>query len=320
MRALVLLLAIAACGKKSDGPSATGKDAARPSTADAPAATGEPTVPPPAPTVKAAGKGDCKTDYAPKPTRDPNPMCKIAGGTFMMGAPESDKDAWDEERPARKVTLSPYYLDQFEVTVAQVVHYLNAIKDNTCGDVESGRCFGLEGTSNIREKQGRFDYEPGAERLPVSLASVEGMEKYCAWAGKKLPTEAQWEFAARHDPETGRDYRYPWGDEFEPKRANCAEAACADGFPRQAPVGAVEGSASPWGVFDLAGNVEEIVHDCFGPYPACPEPCVDPVVDGPPACKRAFRVSAWANDATTLRTTVRQAEVGGGFGGFRCAR
>lgn len=321
IRALAILVFLAACGKKSDPPA--GKDAAKAvASPDATrAATGEPTVPPPEPTVKAGSKGDCKTEYAPRPTRDPNPMCRVAGGTFMMGAPESDKDAWDEERPVRKVTLSPYHLDQFEVTVAQIVHYLNATKDNSCGDVDSGHCFALGGSSQVREEDGRYDYLPGTERLPMQMASVEGMERYCAWAGKHLPTEAQWEFAARHDPESGKDRRYPWGDEFEPKRANCAEAACADGFPREAPVGAIEGGASPWGVYDLAGNADEVVRDCFAsPYPACPDPCTDPVVEGESGCKRAFRVSGWPGDADGVRVTIRQASVGGGFGGFRCAR
>ncbi|MEO8842639.1 MAG: hypothetical protein ABI704_13780, partial [Kofleriaceae bacterium] len=105
---VVVVAAVAACGSKGDKPhDRAGTSADK---------KGDPTEPPPPPVVKPGGKGDCKTDYAPSPKRDPSPMCKIDGGTFTMGD--------DNERMAAKV--SPYYIDQFEVTAAQVAYYLNA--------------------------------------------------------------------------------------------------------------------------------------------------------------------------------------------------
>jgi gamma-glutamyl hercynylcysteine S-oxide synthase len=284
---------------------------------------GEPEVPPPAPTVKRGGKGDCKREYAPRPTRDPNPMCRIAGGTFMMGAAPSDPEAEDDEKPARKVRVSAFHLDQFEVTVAQVVHYLNAVKDNRCAGTRRDACFQVRDSSPIVERDGVFAARPGTEREPMDHAFVEGAERYCAWAGKRLPTEAQWEYAARHDPETGRDLLYPWGDRFEPRRANCSEDDCKDGFGREAPVGSFDGTAglldgtSPFGVHDLAGNAPEIVQDCMAPPEACAGECVDPVIRSAAGCERVVRFSAFTGARIAVRTSARQ---GYHFGGFRCAR
>lgn len=286
----------------------------------------EPKVPPPAPTVKQSKKGDCKTEYAPTPTRDPNPMCKIDGGTFMMGAPESDRLARDIERPAHLVTLSPYYLDQFEVTVAQIVHYMNATHRNDCekwGDsLSEGRCFSFSG--DIELVGGEYRAKPDMAALAFNGAGYQGAALYCEWVGKRLPSEAEWEFAARHDPKTGKDRRYPWGDRFEARRANCDEEACKDGFITESPVGSFDGTggfldgSSPWGVHDLAGNVGEIVADCERhPYEPCEGPCRDPLVASRPGCKRMVRTSSWTSDDVDLRATWR---LGGPGGGFRCAR
>jgi formylglycine-generating enzyme required for sulfatase activity len=257
----------------------------------------EPLVPPPPPTVKRNGKGVCSVEYAPRPTRDPNPLCKIAGGSFMMGS--ADPKAEANERPVRKVTLTPYFIDQFEVTNAQVAHFLNAV-GNQCANGRNGKCFSITKISSnkpfIINENGRLRARPGFEHHPVYSATVEGAARYCAWVGKRLPTEAEWEFAARHDPKTNKDYRWPWGDRFYPKRAACEEVVCKDGFEQtiadekasdQAPVGTFDGThgfgdgSSPWGVHDMAGNVSEIMADVTDayetPYPDCGV-CVDPVM------------------------------------------
>jgi formylglycine-generating enzyme required for sulfatase activity len=321
---LVAVIVLSACEKAEPSP-APAPDKERADRAvrnPAPvAAGGEPTAPPPPPTVKPGRKGDCKVEYAPKPTRDPNPMCKIAGGTFMMGAARTDRDAADNEKPARKVRLSSFHLDQFEVTVAQVVHYLNTVKDNQCGGTT---CFQARDSSPVVEKDGVFQARPGTERQPMDHASAEGAARYCAWAGKRLPSEAEWEYAARHDPKTGRDLLYPWGDKFQPRRANCMERECKDGFGRLAPVGSFDGTdgrldgTSPFGVHDLAGNGSELVDDCMRPYSPCHRGCIDPIVIGEPDCERAARYNDFTSLRSGLRTSLRQAMVGGA--GFRCAR
>jgi formylglycine-generating enzyme required for sulfatase activity len=294
----------------------------------------EPTAPPPAPTVKRGGKGDCKVEYAPRPTRDPNPMCKIAGGTFMMGS--DDPKASANERPVRKVTLTPYLIDQFEVTNAQIAHFLNAA-GNDCASGQNKMCFfafNIASTARVLEENGRFRARPGFEHHPTRSATVEGAERYCAWVGKRLPTEAEWEFAARHDPKTNKDYRWPWGDKFYPKRAACDEPVCKDGFNEtmkipnsssEARVGTFDGTggfgdgSSPWGVHDMAGNVSEIMADVTDayetPYPECGD-CIDPVMVMTGA--RAYHVIRGSSGLMDRVTTFRGGDTGV-IEGFRCA-
>jgi len=327
----------AACEKARSGqpPNPTSPKDSRVLLADAGNDGPEPTVPPPSPTVKVNSKGDCKVDYAPRPTRDPNPVCKIAGGSFMMGS--TDPKAAVNEKPVRKVTITPYFIDQFEVTNAQVAHFLNAV-GNRCAGAASDKCFRINTISNgapyLSEADGRFNVRPGFEHHPVYSATVAGAERYCAWVGKRLPTEAQWEFAARHDPKTQQDYRWPWGDKFLPKRAACDEAVCKDGFENtvkienssdEAPVGTFDGThgfgdgSSPWGVHDMAGNVSEIMADFFTePYPSCGA-CTDPVVlaSSDPTQKNYRSIRGFHAQADSLRSSLRYG--GSSFEGFRCA-
>lgn len=102
--------------------------------------------------------------------------------------------------------------------------------------------------------------------------------RYCAWVGKQVPTSAQWEYAAGHDPETGRDLAYPWGDQWLPRRAACQADGCTPKQPRldgDLPVGSFDGTrgngdaSSPWGVHDMAGGASELVFDCDDPNTTC---------------------------------------------------
>lgn len=282
-------------------------------------------VPPPSPTIK-KGKGDCKTSYAPRPTRDPNPMCKVTGGTFTMGLAPGDAPDFEGRSPRREATVGDFYIDQFEVTIAQAVHFLNAVGSNRCKRSADGDCFhyrNRSGAEMVPDEGGGFRVMPGVERYPEKRASFEAARRYCAWAGKRLPTEEEWEYAARYDPATGRDLRYPWGDEFEPKRAPCDEDECQDGFDYQpigdvrgvetAPVGTFDGTSgfgdgrSPWGVFDMAGNAREWTATCRDP---------SEVRD----CQRVVR-SLGSSDgaADALMAAVRVTQAEDHADGFRCA-
>ncbi len=299
---------------------------------------GDPKSVPPPPVVKKTKKGDCSIDYAPRPERDPSPMCKIAGGTFMMGSADDDPLAHDDEKPQHQVTLSPFYIDQFEVTVAQYLLFLNTAGGHEfCESAMNSECVGVRPSYEhgmIEKRDGQYVAVEGRELYPISGVTLGGAQLYCDWVGKTLPTEAQWEFAARHDPKTGEDLVYPWGNGFDLRRVYCGDD-CGIALPlaRIAPVGSFDGSSaakgdgsSPHGLFDMAANVSEMVADCYLlKHQACDGSCLDPIQKLPNRCggvtkgiltrkKGLERIVRAANRAPGDGSTPSSAV------GFRCAR
>ena len=240
---------------------------------------------------------DCQAAYAPRPDRDAAPMCFEPGGSFVVGAPPGELN--DASRPQRRVTLSPFFIDQFEVTRAQFARFLNEAQHALgCDELGMALCPGsnqphpwtltlLVDGSDVRpygevpRGTRTFAVRPGEERLPMAEVSAAAADAYCAWVGKALPTQAQWEFAARVEPLTGALRRFPWGDRFARRLGNCAEETCRDGVEYAAPVDAFPRDFSATGVRGLFGNVSEWVRECAAPaIPPCGD-CVDPVVDAP---------------------------------------
>jgi len=189
-------------------------------------------------------------------------LVDIPGGTFRMGLDEGRVDAvtaaWAafgverpwiaKEAPAHPVTLAPYRLGRFPVTNAEYLAFVLARP-------EAPRPSGWA--------HGTFPWAQANH--PVHTLPPEAADAYAAWLagatgrGFRLPTEAEWEFAA-----TGGDEReFPWGDDWDPHRANTAEA----GPLSTTPVGAYPTGRSPFGIEDLGGNVEEYVADDYWPYP-----------------------------------------------------
>ena len=176
-------------------------------------------------------------------------MAWVPGGPFLMGSNDVDtagraqdygltKPWFDDEHPAHQVTLPGFFIDQNEVTNAQFAQFIAATGARSPGTW----------------KTAAYPSEHADE--PVASVNWYQARDYCAWAGKRLPTEAEWEKAAR-----GPDGRlYPWGNEFDPKKANLLSAALA-------PVGRFPQGQSPYGVNDLAGNVWEWTDDWYLPYP-----------------------------------------------------
>lgn len=164
-------------------------------------------------------------------------MVFVPGGSFQMGSNDGDGD----EKPVHTVQLSPYYLDKTEVTVAAY---------KKC--VEAGRC----GAANT---DGACNWgQSGKDNHPINCVDWNQANTYCKWTEKRLPTEAEWEYAAR-----GSDGRkYPWGDEA-PGSQLCWNRRKSEGTCE---VGSYPNDASPFGVLDMAGNVYEWTSDWYHGY------------------------------------------------------
>lgn len=212
-----------------------------------------------------------------------SPMVLVPGGPFMMGCME-DKDYWcsekqlydetEDEKPLHKVHLSPFAIDMFEVTVKD---YMLCVKSGACQKPLISLS-DSEKTSTLTTRDGSYGVT-GAHHLPVLGVTWEQASNYCSWAGKHLPTEAEWEKAAR-----GTDGRiFPWRDSsfdvpgpdpFDPREhRQCVYVGAKLCFnspnPISSPVGGAlpVGSspmgASPYGALDMSGNIEEWVHDYY---------------------------------------------------------
>ena len=173
-------------------------------------------------------------------------------------------DGRADEQPVHQVYLDDFYIDRFEVNNGQYAAFLN----DTDRNVDEGEHLLLDvrdADAQIRYGDAGYTAVPGTEQRPVAEVSWYGARAYCAWAGMQLPTEAMWEKAAR-----GTDGRiYPWGDSIDRSRANYGREGCcrgddSDGFFASAPVGSYQRGISPYGAYDMGGNVWEWVVDWYG--------------------------------------------------------
>lgn len=168
-------------------------------------------------------------------------MVKIPGTTYRRGSDEGEKD----EGPARKIVISAFYIDRIEVTREA---YAECVRVGACAPA--------------REYPGLED--PG---LPITGVNWFQAYSYCLWAGKRLPTEAEWELAARGTT----DWLYPWGDRFDPQKLNFADwdeeetaRGGTDGYDELAPAESFPEGASPFGLLNTLGNASEWVLDWYG--------------------------------------------------------
>ncbi|MFF0473604.1 ergothioneine biosynthesis protein EgtB [Streptomyces sp. NPDC004284] len=254
----------------------------------------------------------------------------VPGGPFTMGT--SDEPwALDNERPAHHRVVPAFHIDTTPVTNGA---YLAFIAD---GGYTDRRWWRPEGWAQIREhgigaplfwrKDGgqwlrrRFGVtEPVPEEEPVLHVSWYEADAYARWAGRRLPTEAEWEKAARHDPASGRSRRYPWGDaDPGPEHANLGQRHL-----RPAPAGSYPAGASPLGVRQLIGDVWEWTASDFLPYPgftAFPYKEYSEVFFGPE--HKVLRGGSFAVDPVACRGTFRNWDLPVRrqiFSGFRTAR
>lgn len=256
-------------------------------------------------------------------TMCPPGMALIPGGTFWMGSTGDDKDADSDERPRHEVKLDAYCLDKTEVTV-------NAFKPCAATKQNDAQCGPVQVTvewSGYTPEEIKFwskfctgDKSDHGDH-PINCVDWTQADMYCRWAGKRLPTEAEWEHAARG----GDDRKYPWGNEKPDKsRLNACGKECRemgaklgrpgwvvmyeedDGYGATAPVG--QFPPNPYGLLDMAGNVWEWTADWYAPYEKSKEALVNPKGPdkAPPDPRRVLRGGGWCNDYPSwVRAAVR---------------
>ncbi|MFT3767133.1 MAG: SUMF1/EgtB/PvdO family nonheme iron enzyme [Minicystis sp.] len=243
----------------------------------------------------------------------PEGMVFVPAGTFTMGSPEGEGNA--DEHPAHAVNIPAFCIGGTEVTV---VSYRDCVQ-NKRGDVQC----------TVPRNFPSCNWSNGARaQHPVNCVDWAQADTYCKWAGGSLPTEAQWEYAAR-----GTDGRkYPWGNDAPAQdRLNACGSECSDvrpgrkamykksdGFHETAPVGSFARGASPFGALDMAGNVSEWVADPRAPYPGGKPLTTDPTAAEPPYNVRGG--SFLTNDPNLARAAARQGVAAPGMisTGFRC--
>lgn len=254
----------------------------------------------------------------------------VPGGTFTMGT-NSEPWALDNERPAHRVHVPPFLIDATPVTSGQ---YAEFIADGGYEDPrwwsEAGwkrRCeaeltmpafWQRDGDGWMRRRFGVM--EPVAAEEPVLHVCYYEAEAYASWAGKRLPSEQEWEKAARYDPATGHCRRYPWGAaEPSPQHANLGQRHL-----RPAPVGAYPKGASALGVQQMLGDVWEWTSSDFRGYPdfeAFPYAEYSEVFFGD--SHKVLRGGSFGTDPAACRASFRnwdypvRRQI---FSGFRCAR
>jgi formylglycine-generating enzyme required for sulfatase activity len=279
--------------------------------------------------------------YTPSPTPLPKPvigsvlqsevdgmmMVFIPQGTFLQGSSEEEIDQafeecqafykdcireyFESEYPQHEVHLDSYWMDQTEVTIEM---YKQCVSDGNCSPPVPRAYY----------EYSRYLDDPSHAEFPVIYVSWQQAQDYCTWAGRRLPTESEWEMAAR----SPNRWIYPWGNTsvrgelLNYRDINFAgiliDLSADDGYKRLAPVGSYPEGASLYGVMDLAGNVEEWVSDWYDVFPGGnPD-----VSDDYGQSVRVIRGGSWVSFFSELRSSYRMfadPDARGGTLGFRCA-
>jgi formylglycine-generating enzyme required for sulfatase activity len=220
-------------------------------------------------------------------------MIAIPAGEFTMGSQNG------VERPPHAVFVDTFEMDQLEVTNEDFEKFV----------AETGYVTDAEKAGDTSWRYWAKD----KPQHPVVKVSWNDAKAFCEWAGKRLPTEAEWEKAAR-----GSDQRiYPWGNDWDVSKVNAKES----GYRETTVVGSFPAGASPYGVMDMAGNVSEWTSDWFQPYPGYPGGDNEAQYFGEKY--RVIRGGGWFSDQNLVRTTERSASsmtLANDDVGFRCTR
>ncbi len=247
------------------------------------------------------------------------PMAFVPEGPFTMGSDTLGED----EQPVRQVYLDAYWLDQYEVTNAQFADFVQAEDYQTTAE-QQGWGWVLEDEA-LQEATGATWQHPHgpesdiADKMdhPVVLVSWADAMAYCTWAGKRLPTEAEWEKAAR-GPDLAGENAFAWGASFDSQKANTSEFGEQDTLP----VGSFSPAGdAPYGVADMTGNVGEWVADWYSAGYYSRSSSDNPL--GPTeGSEKILRGGSWFFEALYAQTAFRyniNPEYTYNFAGFRCA-
>ncbi len=228
--------------------------------------------------AKQSVRGQKQSQEKPSPAQPPEgSMVLVPAGEFTMGSTTGDAD----EQPAHLVQVDTFLIDIYEVTVRRYAAFLQATGTNS--------------PSNWNTMN-----QPAHQKYPVANVDWADAAAYCKWAGKRLPTEAEWEKAAR-----GTDGRlYPWGnDPPTPRHANFWKAG-SHVHGTLAAVGTLENGKSPYGSYDMAGNVWEWVSDWYDNDYYKNSPSQNPT--GPSSGEsKVLRGGAWDSSPQQVRSTLR---------------
>lgn len=238
-----------------------------------------------------------------------SPMIEVPAGEFWMGSRGSDAN------PRRRVYVDRYSIDRVEVTAAE---YASCVARGACGKAKTGGAC----SSDVS----------GKEMHPINCVTWAQAKSYCEFVGKRLPSEVEWEKAARG----GEEVRFPWGDSWPPpvRSGNLADESARrahpfwviidgydDGFAETAPVGSFSGPVALFGARDMAGNVQEWTDDLYlerAPSRTPQKRAKEATV------LRAVRGSSYGHhrpdDLAVTRRSAYRADVASEHIGFRCAR
>jgi formylglycine-generating enzyme required for sulfatase activity len=275
----------------------------------------------------------CAIACSPEPQIKPEgstEMLLLPAGEFLMGGERADLEGFDRgtylnyeaEYPRHRVQLSAFYMDKYEVTNAQYRRFLAHLEES--GDTSFDH---PDQPAGLDHRQQYVGDEMKADDQPATGLNWFDAYAYCKWVGKRLPTEAEWEYAARGPGEAYR--KYPWGNEAPDAegiwRANLRppQGWSADGYRYTAPVGSFPDGVSPFGIMDLAGNAEEWVQDWLDPnYYRHTEGAENP--PGPQAGRnRVIKGGSFGTDPIHIRIATRlygAPEVKSEMQGCRCAK
>jgi sulfatase modifying factor 1 len=259
-------------------------------------------------TMNAKGIVQAAEPLAPTHTgKDGAPMALIPEGPFPMGVPHAARDGGVDERPNHEVFVDNFYMDLYEVTNGRYLQFVT----------ETGHRVPQHPTDPSKGIWKGNMMPESITDLPVINVDWHDGEAYCRWAGKRLPTEAEWEKAAKGT----NDWRFPWGD-VEPTVEHANFNQTWRGEATLVQVGIYEKGKSPYGIYDVAGNVWEWVADWYEADYYHKSPTHNP--QGPETGKyKAVRSSGWQGETPQVRVFTRIKSLPtdrNNSTGFRCAQ